>query len=91
MESVIKNTIIGELGPLISLPMTVASTITAPGYFYFFENSKGPVGQREWSFESNIFSEISSPKLFIDSLIFFSSCLPIKVDIRFPFLSKRLT
>ena len=20
-------------------------TITAPGYFYFFENSKGPVGQ----------------------------------------------
>ena len=67
IESVIKNTIIGELGPLTSLPMAVAYTITAPGYFYFFENSKGPVGQREWSFQSNIFSEISSPKLFIDT------------------------
>ena len=66
IESVVKNTIIGELGPLTSLPMTIASTITVPGYFYFFENSKGPVGQREWSFQSNIFSEISSPKLFVD-------------------------
>ncbi|MFL3005942.1 MAG: CapA family protein [Candidatus Neomarinimicrobiota bacterium] len=66
IESVVKNTIIGELGPLTSLPMTTASTITVPGYFYFFENSKGPVGQREWSFQSNIFSEISSPKLFVD-------------------------
>jgi len=30
-------------------------------------------------------------KLLIDSLIFNSFCLPIKVDSRLPFLSKRLT
>tara|TARA_B100000427_G_scaffold309340_1_gene298296 strand:- start:250 stop:672 length:423 start_codon:yes stop_codon:yes gene_type:complete len=47
--------------------MVVNSSITAPGYFYFFENSKGPVGQREWSFQSDIFSEIDSPLLFVDT------------------------
>jgi len=30
-------------------------------------------------------------KLLIDFLIFISSCLPIKVDIKLPFLSNRLT
>tara|TARA_X000000950_G_scaffold127573_1_gene159552 strand:- start:586 stop:1998 length:1413 start_codon:yes stop_codon:yes gene_type:complete len=66
IESIIKNTIIGDLDPLMSIPMAVRSTINVPGYFYFFENSKGPVGQREWSFQSDIFSQIDSPKLFVD-------------------------
>ena len=67
LESAIKNTIIGHLDPLTSIPMVVSSSITAPGYFYFFENSKGPVGQREWSYQSDIFSEIGSPMLFVDT------------------------
>ena len=35
LEIEVKNSIIGDFGPLVSVPMVTNSTIIAPGYFYF--------------------------------------------------------
>ena len=61
-----KNTVIGSLDPLLSRPMVTKSIITIPGSFFFYDESKGAVGQREWNFQSNIFSTDKSPSLFIE-------------------------
>ena len=37
LEIEVSNSIIGDLGPLISIPMVTNPTIISPGYFYFFQ------------------------------------------------------
>ena len=67
LEIELQNAIIGDLEPLASNPLVVKNAITVPGYFFFYDESTGPVGQREWSFQSNIFSKSKFPSLFIEN------------------------
>ena len=67
LELELKNIIIGDLDILSSRPMVTKPIITVPGSFFFYDESQGPVGQREWSFQSNVFSKSILPSLFIES------------------------
>jgi len=78
LEIEVSNSIIGDLGPLISIPMVTNPTIISPGYFYFFQESKGPVGELEWSSNSVIFSKENSPMLFIENSGLYQISLKIK-------------
>ena len=51
-EMELRNTILGPLEPLFSIPKIVQSIIVAPGNFHFYHNSQGPVGKLEWTFPS---------------------------------------
>ncbi len=46
----LRNTIIGPLESLASYPKVVQSVVTVPGNFYFFDESKGAVGNKHWLF-----------------------------------------
>ena len=78
LEIEVSNSIIGDLGPLISIPMVTNPTIISPGYFYFFQESKGPVGELEWFSNSVIFSKENSPMLFIENSGLYHISLKIK-------------
>jgi len=63
----LKNTILGTLEPLASYPKAVKTSITAPGNFYFFDESVGPVGNRNWSFGPNSDGVGETPFWFCES------------------------
>ena len=48
------NAIIGNLPPLQAIPRASAMSITAPGFFHLFDESRGPVGNRFWDFGEDI-------------------------------------
>ena len=45
-----KNSVIGDLGILQSIPRASTITTTAPGEIHFFDESEGPVGSWYWDF-----------------------------------------
>ncbi|MBI65966.1 MAG: hypothetical protein CMG64_06710 [Candidatus Marinimicrobia bacterium] len=63
----LQNTIIGDFGPLIPYPKVVQRVKTIPNTFYFFDESKGPAGEKIWSFNSEIFGFGETAVLNIDS------------------------
>jgi len=63
----LRNTIIGPLEPLISNPRTVNSVIVTPGYFHFYDNSQGPVGNLEWSFPTEETSFEQTPSWYCEN------------------------
>ena len=62
----IQNTIIGDLDPLTALPKVVAPIITTPNYFYFYDESTGPVGERLWKSDGEIIGYGSTPELYCE-------------------------
>ena len=59
----IRNDIIGDLEPLIARPRAVKSMIKVPGKFHLYDESVGPVGNRDWHFIDGI-SETGRPPTF---------------------------
>ena len=62
----LENTILGSLGPLNANPKATQNVIYAPDYFHFFDESTGPVGERNWMFESEIFGVGQTSDIFCD-------------------------
>ena len=62
----IQNTIIGDLDPLTALPKVVAPIITTPNYFYFYDESTGPVGEKVWKSDGEIIGYGSTPELYCE-------------------------
>ena len=44
----LKNAILGPLAPLNANPKVTQNIIFVPDYFHFFDESSGPVGDRNW-------------------------------------------
>ena len=66
MKIELENTIFGSFDQLIANPIAVRPIITVPDYFHFFDESKGPIGNRKWKINSNIFSYGKTPSLFCE-------------------------
>ena len=61
-----RNTILGDLDPLISYPKVMRSIIVTPGYFYFYDDSQGPVGNLEWSINNEETSFEQTPSWYCE-------------------------
>lgn len=62
----VENTILGDLDPLNAIPKVVQNIISAPGYFHFFDESRGPIGERNWILDSEAFGVGKTPSLFCE-------------------------
>ena len=62
----IENAILGPLNPLNANPKVVQNIISVPGYFHFFDESKGPVGERDWMLNSEVIGVGKTPSLFCE-------------------------
>ena len=61
IQIALKNTIIGELPDLKSIPKCTKNIIAVPGYAHFFDESEGPIGNWLWEFGDNSHSTIRHP------------------------------
>ena len=66
IEIELTNAIIGAPNPLRAIPRAVSTTITAPGNFHLYDESTGPVGNRQWSFGQNQSSKDWNPVFFCE-------------------------
>ena len=62
-----KNTIIGELPDLKSIPKCTKNIIAVPGYAHFFDESEGPIGNWLWEFGDNSHSTIRHPSHYFQN------------------------
>ncbi len=62
----IRNDIIGDLGPLTARPKAVKTSITVPGKFHLYDESIGPVGNRNWNFIDEIGGNGRTPVFYCE-------------------------
>ena len=60
----LKNAILGPLAPLNANPKVTQNIISVPDYFHFFDESSGPVGDRNWILDSEEFGFGQTTSLF---------------------------
>jgi PKD repeat protein len=60
----LKNAILGPLAPLNANPKVTQNIIFIPDNFYFFDESSGPVGDRNWILDSEEFGFGQTTSLF---------------------------
>jgi hypothetical protein len=60
----LKNAILGPLAPLNANPKVTQNIIFVPDYFHFFDESSGPVGDRNWILDSEEFGFGQTTSLF---------------------------
>ena len=60
----LKNAILGSLAPLNANPKVTQNIIFVPDYFHFFDESSGPVGDRDWILDSEEFGFGQTTSLF---------------------------
>ena len=60
----LKNAILGPLAPLNANPKVTQNIIFVPDHFHFFDESSGPVGDRNWIFDSEEFGFGQTTSLF---------------------------
>ena len=62
----LENAILGPLNFLNANPKATQNIIFVPNYFHFFDESNGPVGDRNWIFNSEIFGIGQTASLFCE-------------------------
>ena len=62
----LENAILGPLNLLNANPKATQNIIFVPNYFHFFDESTGPVGDRNWIFNSEIFGIGQTASLFCE-------------------------
>ena len=60
----LENTTFGSFSNLISIPKVVNQIITIPDFFYFFDESRGPIGNKSWTFNNEIILNSDDPYIF---------------------------
>ena len=60
----LENVILGPLAPLNANPKVTQNIIFVPDYFHFFDESSGPVGDRNWILDSEEFGFGQTTSLF---------------------------
>ena len=62
----LENSILGSLDPLNAEPRAAQNIIRVPDYFHFYDESKGPVGERNWILDSELIGVGKTPSLFCE-------------------------
>ncbi len=60
----LQNTTFGSFSNLVSIPKVVNQIIMIPDFFYFFDESTGPVGDKSWTFNNEIILNSDDPYFY---------------------------